>query len=172
MTISDFSFQINNFSTVNFSGAQQSRQESTQQLSPEEQKEVEELKKRDAEVRRHEQAHLAAAGSLARSGPQYEYVVGPDGKRYAVSGEVQIDTSDVRDDPEATIKKAQKIKKAALAPDHPSSQDTRIAAEATRMESEARRELAQEKTEGTQLYNREGQAVSNSTSATVVDLIF
>ena len=41
-------------------------------LSEEEQQQVEELAKRDLEVRQHEQAHLAAAGGHARGGPSYE----------------------------------------------------------------------------------------------------
>lgn len=113
-----------------------------EELEPEEQHEVQELRTRDREVKAHEQAHLAAAGPYARGGPQYEYQTGPDGKQYAVGGEVGIDTSRVADDPEATIRKAQVVRRAALAPAEPSPQDRRIAAEATRMEGQARQELS------------------------------
>jgi hypothetical protein len=112
-------------------------------LSQEEHDQVKELKTRDREVKAHEQAHLAAAGPYARGGPSYEYQRGPDGKRYAVGGEVSIDTSPVSDDPEATIRKAQVIKRAATAPAEPSSQDRRVASEAAQMESEARRDLGE-----------------------------
>lgn len=113
-------------------------------LSEEEQRQVEELKARDQEVRTHEQAHVAAAGSLYRGGPFYSYQTGPDGKRYAVGGSVNIDTSPVDGDPQATIQKAQQIRRAALAPAEPSSTDQRVAAQASRMEAEARAELAEQ----------------------------
>jgi len=118
-----------------------------EELSEEEQREVEQLKNRDREVRAHEQAHLAAAGSYARGGPRYDYESGPDKKRYAVGGEVSIDTSPVPGDPEATIRKAQVVRRAAQAPAEPSSQDRQIAAQAGRMETQARQELSQERME-------------------------
>ena len=64
-------------------------QQASQQLSPDEEKQVEQLKRRDAEVRQHEQAHKAAAGQYASGGPSYDSQTGPDGKQYAVGGEVQ-----------------------------------------------------------------------------------
>jgi hypothetical protein len=115
------------------------------ELTEEEQRELEKLKARDREVRAHEQAHLVAAGSLARGGPTYTYERGPDQQLYAVGGQVQIDTSEVPGDPEATIAKAQIIRRAALAPAQPSSQDRAVAADAAQMAAEARMELAAEK---------------------------
>jgi hypothetical protein len=114
------------------------------ELTLEEQRKVTKLQDRDREVRAHEQAHKTAAGRYAQGGPQYEYTTGPDGKQYAVGGSVAIDTSKVPDDPAATIQKAQAIKRAALAPAQPSSEDHRIAAKASRMEAEARSELQEE----------------------------
>lgn len=108
----------------------------------EEQKKVVELKKRDREVRRHEQAHKSIAGSFALGGPTFKFVTGPDGRQYAVGGEVKIDTSEVAGNPEATLRKAQTIRRAALAPQEPSSQDRKVAAEARKMETKARREIA------------------------------
>lgn len=122
------------------------------QLTEEEKEEVKELKKRDAEVKQHEQAHMAAAGSLARGGPKYEYETGPDGQQYAKAGHVNIDTSKEKD-PDKTIQKAQAIKRAALAPVDPSGQDRKVAAKATQMEAEARAESAKEKTEGAETKN-------------------
>lgn len=113
-------------------------------LTDEEVKQVDQLKARDAEVRRHEQAHVAAGGPYVTSGPTYEYQQGPDGKRYAVGGSVGIDTS-AEDTPEKTITKAQTIRRAALAPAEPSSQDRRVAAQASQMEQQARAELAEER---------------------------
>ncbi len=111
--------------------------------TPAVQREIAQLVARDREVRAHEQAHLAAAGGLAKGGgASFRYATGPDGRQYAVSGEVDIDTSRVSGDPEATISKARKIRAAAQAPANPSNQDRRVAAHATSMELDARAELA------------------------------
>ncbi len=110
----------------------------------EEEGEVRELKQRDAEVRRHEQAHLAAAGQYARGGANFTYERGPDGRLYATGGEVPIDVGEERT-PEATIRKARIVRRAALAPANPSPQDRGIAAQAERLETRARRELAGQK---------------------------
>ncbi len=122
------------------------RQESS--LSPnqgtKEQAETAKLRKRDQEVRTHEQAHLTAAGGLAKGGATFSYQPGPDGKQYAVSGEVSIDTSPVSGNPQATIRKAQQIRAAALAPADPSAQDRSIAAAATALEARAQQELQKE----------------------------
>lgn len=119
------------------------------ELTDDEQEEVTRLEQRDAEVRAHENAHKAAAGQHARGGPTYEFERGPDGRRYAVGGEVQIDTSPVPNDPDATILKMRQVRRAALAPAEPSPQDRRVASEASQQESAARREkLAQQQAEG------------------------
>lgn len=115
------------------------------ELTEDEQREVRELDRRDQEVRRHEQAHKAAAGSHASGGPSFEYTTGPDGKRYAVGGEVNIDTSEVSGDPQATIAKMQQIRRAANAPANPSSQDRAVAAKAAEIERKAQAELAEQK---------------------------
>jgi hypothetical protein len=114
------------------------------QLTEEEQQQVEELKAADREVRSHEQAHLAAAGPHAKGGPTFTYQTGPDGRQYAVGGEVSIDVSPVPGDPEATIRKAQMVRAAALAPADPSAQDRAVAATATQMEAQAQMELQQQ----------------------------
>ncbi len=120
---------------------------SEEELSPEEKKQVEQLKQQDAEVRRHEQAHLAAAGPYGKGSPQYEYKEGPDGKQYAVGGHVGIDTEEVEGDPEATLKKARIIQRAALAPKEPSQQDRKVAQEAEQMAQKAERQLQEQKAE-------------------------
>ncbi len=88
-------------------------------------------------------AHLAAAGPYAIGGPSYEYQKGPDGQRYAVGGHVNIDTSPVPGDPEATLRKAETIRRAALAPGDPSPQDRSVAAAAASMALKAQIELQQ-----------------------------
>lgn len=117
---------------------------STVELSEEAQQVINQLKVRDAEVRVHEQAHLAAAGGFAVGGISYVYQVGPDGRRYAVGGEVGIDTSAIAGDPEATLLKANVVQKAALAPAEPSAQDMRVASAAMQMAAKARAEIAQQ----------------------------
>lgn len=114
------------------------------ELTEDERREVDKLKQRDTEVRRHEASHKAAAGSFARGGPQFEFTRGPDGRQYATGGEVQIDTSEVSGDPQATVRKMQQVRRAAAAPANPSSQDRAIAAQASRQEATARAELAQQ----------------------------
>jgi len=104
---------------------------------------IQQLKSRDLEVKNHEQAHLAAGGQYVTSGANYVYQTGPDGNRYAIGGEVGIDTSPVPGSPEATLLKAQQIQSAALAPAQPSSQDHSVARAAMQMANNARVELAQ-----------------------------
>ncbi len=114
-------------------------------LDEQELKKVEELARRDREVRSHELAHLAAAGPYAQGGIKLKYTQGPDGKRYAVGGEVGIDTSPVPGDPEATLEKARAIRAAAMAPVEPSAQDRRVAVEAARLMAQAQAELARQR---------------------------
>lgn len=118
-----------------------------QALKPEEQRELQELKKRDREVRAHELAHVSAGGRYVRSGAQLQYEKGPDGRLYAVGGEVTIDTSVIPGDPRATLLKAQVIVRAALAPATPSAQDRRVAVEAIQMAQQARLELSLERSD-------------------------
>jgi hypothetical protein len=101
---------------------------------------IQELKKRDAEVKAHEQAHLSVAGRYAAGSASFTYQTGPDGTQYAIGGEVPIDVSD-EDTPEATIQKMETIKRAALAPADPSPADRQIAAEASAKEIQAMQEL-------------------------------
>ncbi len=108
------------------------------QLSEEEQQQVQELKSRDQQVRTHEAAHAAAAGPHANGGPSFTYQLGPDGRSYAIGGEVQIDVSPVEGDPEATIRKMQAVRAAALAPADPSSQDRAVAALASQQQARRR----------------------------------
>lgn len=126
-----------------------SDQESSQkgELSQEEQKAVEELKNRDSEVRTHEMAHLSSAGQYAAGGPSFTYQQGPDGKRYAVGGEVPIDVS-AEKTPEETIAKMRIVRQAAMAPANPSGADRQIAATASSKEAQARQELASQQMEG------------------------
>jgi hypothetical protein len=117
-------------------------------VSPEEEQTIKELEKQDKAVRAHEEAHLAAGAGLVRGGATFSYTVGPDGKQYAVGGEVKIDISPVPDDPQATIRKMEQVKRAALAPSDPSPQDRNAASIAASQEAKASSELLQQQTKG------------------------
>lgn len=104
-------------------------------------RELAKLAERDRDVRTHEAAHAAVGGPYAGS-PSLTYKSGPDGRFYAVGGEVSIDISPVAGDPQATIEKAQTVRAAALAPAQPSAQDMRVAARAMQMAAQAYAELS------------------------------
>jgi len=108
---------------------------------------IQQLKVRDQEVRAHEAAHIAAGRPYIVSGPSYTYQEGPDGRNYAIGGEVQLDTSPVVNDPKATLEKAETVRRAALAPADPSSQDQRVASSATQTAAQARIEIAVQRRE-------------------------
>lgn len=113
----------------------------TEKQSVEDLRKIQKLKSRDLEVKAHEQAHLSAAGGIAIGGASFTYTQGPNGVRYATGGEVSIDTSPVEGDPAATLRKADAIRRAALAPANPSSQDHAVAANASSMSVKARTDL-------------------------------
>ena len=122
---------------------------SSEQNKAEEQQELEitrELAQRDREVRAHEQAHASIGGQYTAA-PSYTYERGPDGRMYAVEGEVRIDTSPVPNDPQATLEKAEIIQRAALGVAEPSSADRAAASQARAMAAEARAEIVQQKAE-------------------------
>ena len=115
-------------------------------LAPEEIQQLEQLKQTDREVRQHEMAHQTAGGPYT-GGASYDYEVGPDGKRYAVAGEVPIDYGPVPGDPQATVEKMQTVIAAAMAPADPSPKDLQVAAQARQYLLEAKLEAAQKQSE-------------------------
>ncbi len=121
---------------------QQQNRESREQQALE--REIDSLMKRDTQVRSHEQAH-AAVGGIHAGQPAFEFEKGPDGKRYAVEGEVQIDVSVVNGDPLATMAKMKQVYAAAMAPVDPSMADIRVAAEAMRKYNQAREEAGNQR---------------------------
>ena len=159
-------------------GAQISSQIASSQLNKakllqQTQREVRALASRDREVRAHEQAHAAAGGPYA-SHPHYNYTQGPNGVRYATSGHVNIDVSEVPGDAEATLAKMQTVVRAALAPAEPSAQDRAVAAKASALAAQARGEVAQEKRELDEaLMSGEvrRKAEMGSTSGSLLDLM-
>lgn len=126
--------------------AAESRQteEAAQEQLKFEQAQIQQLASRDREVRAHEQAHRSVGGQFA--GPvSLDLTRGPDGRAYAVSGEVSISLSSVAGDPQATIAKLEQVQRAALAPAEPSSQDRQVAATAGQGVLEAQAQLQQQK---------------------------
>ena len=69
-------------------------------------------------------------GGLAKGGATFSFQRGADGKQYAVGGEVNIDTSPVSGNPEATI-----------------AQDRAVAAAANALEAQAQQELQKKEQE-------------------------
>ncbi len=98
-------------------------------LTPEEEAEVERLKKREEEVKAHENAHAAAGGGVTGR-ISYSYTTGPDGKEYITDGEIQIDTSGGGNDPDSVIAKMEAVIRSAYAPAEPSAKDRQVAAQA------------------------------------------
>ena len=134
-------------------GADAEKEAAGGEFTPEEQRVINELKITDREVRAHEQAHISVGGSYILGGPVFDYESGPDSKRYAVGGEVSIDSSPEHDNPEATIAKMQVVRAAALAPADPSAQDRAVASAASREESRARGELSEKRAAEAQARN-------------------
>lgn len=121
-------------------------------MAPEEIQQLELLKQSDREVRQHEMAHQTVGGAYT-GGASYEYEIGPDGKRYAVAGEVPIDYGPVPNDPQATIEKMQTVIAAAMAPADPSPTDYQVAAQARQYLLEAKLEASMQRSEMEQARN-------------------
>jgi len=120
---------------------------------------INELQLRDKEVRAHELAHAAVGGSFTGA-PNYSFETGPDGKKYAVGGEVSVDLSTVAGNPTATIAKMQKVHAAALAPANPSAQDTKVAANALQIILQAQSELQLEGAQAVKPSQEDGNALA------------
>ncbi|HEF5072525.1 putative metalloprotease CJM1_0395 family protein [Campylobacter jejuni] len=115
------------------------------ELSQKEVAQVRELQSIDRNVKAHEAAHQAAGGGLAGAA-SFTYTRGPDNQMYATAGEVPI-SMQKGNTPEETIANARQIAAAAMAPADPSPQDYKVAANASKMEFEARAEAMKLKAE-------------------------
>ena len=105
------------------------------------QQKISQLQAIDSQVKAHEMAHQAAGGSLAGAA-HYTLKKGPDGKDYAVAGEVPIKIEKGKD-PQETIQNMEQIKAAALAPSDPSPQDLKVAQTAEMIEAQEELKLEQ-----------------------------
>ena len=132
------------------------------------QQQVAKLSSRDREVRAHEQAHSAVGGNYA-GGPTYIFKRGPDGRTYAVGGEVSIDVSAIANDPAATLRKMEQVARAALAPAEPSGQDRRVAAQAQVLAAQARIELAAQQRDAAASASAERKALAAEREQTEQD---
>ncbi len=128
---------------------------SPQLLTREQEQVLHTLKARDAEVRRHEQAHAAAAGPYGGAA-RFKYQRGPDGRSYAVGSEVSIDVSP-GSSPRATARKMAVVIRAAQAPAEPSAQDRSVATQARQLKQQAESELRAEKSGQTDGGERDAQ---------------
>ncbi len=118
-----------------------------------------ELQARDAEVKAHEAAHQS--GGAATGGATFTYQQGPDGKMYAIGGEVSISLQN-GSTPQETISNARAVIASALAPANPSGQDMAVASSAMVMMMKAQQQLSketQEKLLGEDIY---GSKAKNS----------
>ena len=130
---------------------------------------IRELASRDREVRAHEQAHQSVGGQHAGA-MEFTFRQGPDGKRYAVGGEVSIDVAKVPGNPDATALKAEQIRRAALAPAEPSAQDRQVAALASQIAIEAQnesRQIEQQESQKASEEREEQKAISEESSQKV-----
>lgn len=127
-------------------------------LEQAEQQELRDLKARDREVKQHEIAHSVAGGAISGA-PSYQFVTGPDGARYAVSGEVSVRLTE-SSDPKKTLENMQQVQRAALAPAEPSAQDRKVASQAARIAMAARAEIMKQAISE----NQESKGLASETS--------
>jgi hypothetical protein len=104
---------------------------------------IRELERIDAEVRTHEAAHQARGGRFAGAAT-FTYTTGPDGKRYAVGGQVPINVP-AGLSPEETIAAMEQVRAAAMSPSDPSGADLSVAANASASVARASSELARKR---------------------------
>jgi hypothetical protein len=144
LNYSSSSVRVNYANSKDENSAQKNGQ-TTNKQDTKTQEVITKLQARDTEVRAHEAAHMAAGGGIA-GGASYDYQIGPDGKAYAIGGEVPIDMSP-EGNPKDTQAKMQKVKAAALAPTNPSPQDIKVASTASMIEMKAKMQELKENSE-------------------------
>lgn len=111
------------------------------ELSKAQKQQVEDLQARDTEVRAHETAHQSSGASTGAA--SFSYQKGPDGRMYAIGGEVGVSFKE-GSTPQESIQNARAVIAAAMAPANPSPQDYSVASSAKIMEMKAMQQLANE----------------------------
>jgi len=152
------------------------KKQNPNELSEDQKRAVSELQARDSEVRAHEAAHQAAGGGMT-GGASYTYQKGPDGRMYAIGGEVSISTKG-GSTPQEAIANARQVQAAAMAPANPSGQDYAVATSAKVMEMKAQQELAKEeaakmrgeKDYGDNKLSNDKQETTDQTAQTPLDI--
>jgi hypothetical protein len=114
-------------------------------LSSRELVQVGQLRVQETQIRSRELARTTVAAAYAEP-PRFEYTEGPDGRRYITGGNAEIDTSPGTS-AEQNMAKARAMRAAAMASGDAARQDQAVEAAASRLESEAREELARERAE-------------------------
>jgi len=120
----------------------EAQKSSDTELSEDEKRLVLDLQSRDAEVKAHESAHQSGGASTGAA--TFSYQQGPDGKMYAIGGEVSISIKG-GSTPQETIANARAVMSAALAPADPSGADQAVASSAAMMIAKAEQQIAKEK---------------------------
>lgn len=137
---------------------QEKKAKGVTELTVEEKQVVAELQARDMEVRAHEMAHKSAGANTGAA--SYTYQKGPDGRMYAIGGEVSISYKS-GSTPQETIQNAQAVIAAALAPSDPSPQDLAVASSARMMIMKAQQQKArelQEEMQGKESYKKASES--------------
>lgn len=143
----------------------------TDELNEDEKKVVRDLQSRDSEVKAHEAAHQAAGGGMTGAA-SYSYQQGPDGKMYAIVGEVSISMKS-GSSPEENVRNARQIIAAAMAPGNPSPQDYSVASSAKVMEMKALQQIAkqqQEEISGKETYGNQANKKETSEDLGGIDI--
>jgi len=149
---------------------EEQKKQNPQELSEDEKRLVKDLQARDSEVKAHESAHQAAGGG--NTGPaSFSYQQGPDGKMYAIGGEVSISIKG-GSTPQEQIANARAIIAAAMAPANPSSQDFAVANSAKMMEMKAEQKLAKEQQQKNLGQARYAQATQEQNSISTTQNAF
>ena len=148
----------------------EAKKSSDTELSEDEKRLVLDLQSRDAEVKAHESAHQSGGASTGAA--TFSYQQGPDGKMYAIGGEVSISVKS-GSTPQETIANARAVMSAALAPADPSGQDQAVASSAAMMIAKAEQQIAKEKQSeltGKEVYKNEADKNNASQTGQIPDL--
>jgi len=148
----------------------EAKKSSDTELSEDEKRLVLDLQSRDAEVKAHESAHQSGGASTGAA--TFSYQQGPDGKMYAIGGEVSISVKS-GSTPQETIANARAVMSAALAPADPSGQDQAVASSAAMMIAKAEQQIAKEKQSeltGKEVYKNEADKDNASQTGQIPDL--
>lgn len=135
-------------------------EEAPARVSTDELRELRDLQRSDRQVRSQENLQRQMAAEFVRGAPVYEYVEGPDGRRYAVAADSEFELPDLRSaDPREAVRDAASARRAALASAVSSPSEQAFAARAASAEARARAAVTRE------VANIDGDAVDLSDEA-------